>query len=76
MRVRHAIGKAGAEEREGRDRRRQGCGGRTGPRMAGTEEGKAEGTRQSTSMWTMEHQRVCSAGGKIRQLVFLVVIDW
>ena len=26
-------------------------------------------------VWTVEHQRVCSVVGKIRQLIFLVVID-
>ena len=27
------------------------------------------------SLWRVEHQRVCRVGGKMRQLIFLVVID-
>ena len=27
------------------------------------------------AVWTVEHQRVCSVGGKVRQLIFVVVID-
>ena len=30
---------------------------------------------RSCALWTVEHQRVCSVGGKIRQLIFVVVID-